>query len=196
MNIYTLMRRTSFGVQHILPRARYSVIGSYHYENVGDMMLGEVSRELLKKAVGSNKSDIPLQILANASKWKSARAALVCGGAVIDQTSINELKKYMKNGESKISIIGVELKNGAIIGDSEIDFLNQVSYLSLRNKTQVDYLNSLGVKSIHSHPDLAFAADGFNFKQDKAKPGKIPVLGMNIVSGCGKDKKRTKIEEQ
>lgn len=162
--------------KQLTARPKIAVVGGYHYGNLGDMILGNTTRSLLLDSHSLQNEQIALQTIYNINKWPRSHLIVVGGGAVLTNENISKLRERVDDDPKRIAIAGVDILRFNFSA-SNLDFLSQVCYFSVRSTKEAEKLRSAGVLNVRTMPDIAFA-----FRSDAplaARTGRS--VGINVV---------------
>lgn len=175
--IYTIKHSARCLFQH-LSKPELAIIGGYHLGNFGDMLLGNSIKEICsEKGIKSG-----LQTIYNLEKWPAISHAIIGGGAVGYEYSLQKLIKRYKNNPEKIGFLGVDFNEKQYSKES-IQFLKDVKFITCRSEIQQTKMKNLtGRNDILFHQDLVFAFRRKFFKEIKSIPAeRKPKLFINIL---------------
>ena len=189
-------------VQQILSPPAIAVVGAYHYENVGDMALAAVGR-----AHWPGPVQPALQTSANIAKWPGQPITLVCGGAIITEDFIVQLRHRFGQNPERLGLIGMELaRSPNPLTHDSVAFLASLPFVAFRNSDQISLFSDYGLPGApRLIPDIVFAAP-FASKQPRQSadtsisPHPLQsatgpqVLGVNVTAGTGRDRDLSRTE--
>jgi hypothetical protein len=184
-----LRHRLRFGGQMLSP-PRQAIVGAYHYENLGDMALAEVGR-----AYWPGGARPALQTSANIAKWPGRPVTLVCGGAILTEDFVAQMRLRFGDAPHRLAMIGVEFSNNAApLSKDSLNFLSRLPYVSLRNREQLPMLGSGGMdEDGRLVPDIVFGLPG-GTPGPGPEQATRPRFGVNITGGTGRDRQMSAAE--
>lgn len=174
---YTIKHSSRCIIQH-LNKPELAIIGGYHLGNFGDMLLGNSIKEICtQKGIRSG-----LQTIYNLEKWPKINHAIIGGGAVGYEYSLQKLIKRYKNNPENLGFLGVDFNEKQYSKES-IQFLKDVKFITCRSETQQIKIKNLTSRNdILFHQDLAFSFRRNFFKEIKLVPSeRKPKLFINIL---------------
>lgn len=149
MNILQLKHRLRY-LRQLVKSPELAVIGGYHYGNLGDMTLGHAVCTQVTPHVRSD-----LQTIYNLGSWPNAPVAVLGGGAIIDEVTLEAV--FRRYSPQHVAFCGVDIEdwNGVSIFHRK---LQDLASFSLRSSAQLRELSSLFpcIKASY-HPDNVFA---------------------------------------
>ncbi len=175
--VYTIKHSARCIIQHLI-KPELAIIGGYHLGNFGDLLLGNSIKEICnQKGIKSG-----LQTIYNLEKWPKINHAIIGGGAVGYEYSLQKLIKRYKNSPEKIGFLGVDFNEKQYSKES-IQFLKDVKFITCRSEIQqIKIKNLTGRNDILFHQDLAFSFRRNFFKEIKLIPSeRRPKLFINIL---------------
>lgn len=142
-------------ISQLVNTPKVAIIGGYHGINAGDLALGEsIKQEISKRGFSSG-----LQTIYNIDQWKwpLTEYAIIGGGAVGYNDSMEKVYNRFKNCLSNVALLGVDF-NEEKLSDKCIDLLISAKWVSCRSKEQAVRLSNLIKReNILYHPDIAFS---------------------------------------
>lgn len=156
-------------------RPNVSVIGSVHRNNVGDMALSGAVRDRLKTySVRSGLCSIgggPIGLL----QWPTGDKAILAGGAVGREKLLRRVVRKYSGVPQSVAMTGMSFWDIDSLSQQTQHFLRSVSYLSCRNRQDVQELAEKGIQA-----NFAFD-NAFSLPTPSAARGK-KLLGVNVVA--------------
>lgn len=163
---------------------KVAIIGGYHGINAGDLALGES----VKQQIECRGFSSGLQTIYNLDKWKWPLTdyAIIGGGAVGYNDSMEKIYNRYKDRLCNVAILGVDF-NEKIISDKCMNLLINARWVSCRSEEQtVRLANLINRENIHTHPDIAFSLNFDQITPHENRKFEQKLMMVNVLPIYGK----------
>lgn len=162
-------------VSQTLYPVEVAVIGSVSRENVGDMSLSRaVQSTLLKSGVRAGIQSLGGGVFGLATFPK--RKAIVAGGTIGREAHMRRLAERYGDNPDQLAITGIAMWSIDKLSEESIKLLKSVSFISCRNRNDVNKLRDIGVTRVQFAFDNTFALSTKSYSKHEKR------LGINTVS--------------
>ena len=169
--MHYLWRIKDIVLQHIT-RTDLSLIGSFHYGNVGDMAIGRAVKDITPESISTGYYLLGKNETIR-GMYPEHRNALVCGGGLGRNKFFERFNSEFEGTD--FSIIGISLWYDLNITHKVEKILEEAEQLTVRNKRDKEYLSERSIEAKYV-PDTAFA---LTFENSTTKNR----VGLNVQSG-------------